>query len=86
MLNLSPDSNPIARSDLATLIEVLQNSAQFMFIQFPESSFQEMAFSLGYCSAFEIRYSGVDFADMNKDRTSVALTVYSLKKAYFSDS
>jgi hypothetical protein len=47
-----------------------------MLIQFPEPSFQDIAFSLAYFSAFEIKYSGVVFADMPQDRTSVDLTFY----------
>ena len=52
------------------------NSDQFILTQFPFPSFQEMAFSLAYCSAFEIRYSGVVFADMSQDTASAALTFY----------
>ena len=40
------------------------NSDQVVVSQFPFSSLDEMAGSLGYFSAFSIRYSGVVFADM----------------------
>ena len=76
MLNLSPASNPIAIRDFATPIVVSQNSDQVILTQFPESSFQDIAFSLAYFSAFEIRYSGVVIADMPQDRTFAALTFY----------
>ncbi len=76
MLSLSPASNPIAIRDFATPIVVLQNSDQVMLTQFPEPSFQDIAFSLAYFSAFEIRYSGVVIADIPQDRTSVDLIFY----------
>jgi hypothetical protein len=47
-----------------------------MLIQFPEPSFQDIAFSLAYFSTFEIRYSGVVIADIPQDRTSVDLIFY----------
>ena len=75
----------MAISDLATLMVVSQNSAQFMLTQFPFPSFQEMAFSLAYFSAFEIRYSGVVFADMTLDTTSADLTVYQCISIWFSN-
>jgi len=44
--------------------------------QFPDESFQDIAFSLAYFLAFEIRYSDVVFADMRHDKTSAGLIVY----------
>ncbi|SVC13524.1 uncharacterized protein METZ01_LOCUS266378, partial [marine metagenome] len=45
-------------------IAVPQNSDQVMLTQFPDGPFQDIAFSLAYFSAFEIKYSGVVFADI----------------------
>ena len=55
---------------------VAQNSDQVILTQFPFASFQEMALSLAYFSAFDIRYSGVVIADMDYHRTSAGLTFY----------
>ena len=59
-----------------TPIAVPQNSDQVMLTQFPDDPFQDIAFSLAYFSAFEIRYSGVVIADMAQDRTFGDLTLY----------
>ena len=73
---MSPAWNPIAIRDLATPIVVAQNSDQVILTQFPFASFQDMALSLAYFSAFDIRYSGVVIADMAYHRTSAGLTFY----------